>query len=201
MHSKYRWHIFLFIIFFTQPQLKVLAQIPQAVPALIDSVEKIMEKKKIPGLLLSLVKDDSVLFSGGLGYANIDKQEKVNEHSLFRVGSITKSLVSLAVLKLVKEKKFSLDAQLSQLAKEVPFVNQWSATDPITITHLLEHTAGFDDMHFNQLYNQEGKEIPIIERVKKDAKSLNARWRPGTRHSYSNPSYVILGYLIEKFGE
>jgi len=201
MYRKIPLPIFLVLIFFTQVQQQVIAQIPQTVPALIDSVERLMEKKKIPGLQLSLVKDDSVLYSGGLGYSNIERQEKVDKHSLFRMGSITKTLVSLAVLKLVREKKFTLDAQLSQIAEEVPFVNEWEATDPITIAHLLEHTAGFDDMRLNQLYNQEGKEIPMLERVNKDANSIRARWRPGTRHSYSNPGYVILGYLIEKFGK
>ncbi|UZR92662.1 serine hydrolase domain-containing protein [Chondrinema litorale] len=179
--------------------LKAQDHIPQSVPALIDSIEHIMERKKIAGLMLTLVENDSIIFCGGLGYSNLSTEQKVDKNTLFRVGSITKSLVSLAVIKLIREDKFTLNSNLKEVAPEVPFTNEWEETDPIKIVHLLEHTTGFDDMHFSKMYNLTGEDISIEERLKNDETSLISRWRPGTRHSYSNPGYTILGYLVEKY--
>ncbi len=65
--------------------------------------------------------------------------------------------------------------------------------------HLLQHTAGFDDMHFNEIYNvPNAPELPLEEVLKLNPASRVVRWRPGTRMSYSNPGYAIAGYLIEK---
>ena len=181
--------------------LKAQDEIPQSVPALVDSIEHIMERKKIAGLMLTLVENDSVLFCGGLGYSNLSTEQKVDENTLFRVGSITKSLVSLAVIKLIREGKFTLSSNLKDIAPEIPFVNEWEDADPIKVVHLLEHTTGFDDMHFSKMYNLTGDDISLDTRLKNDEKSLVSRWRPGTRHSYSNPGYTILGYLVEKYAD
>lgn len=171
----------------------------QTVPQLMDSILKIMNKEHIPGLLLTMVTRDSVIFSGGLGLGDVEKSIPVNEHNLFRMGSVTKSFAALAVLQLVEQSKLSLDDRLRDIAPEVTFDNNWEATDPLKIVHLLEHTAGFDDMHFSAMYNPENHELLLPEMIRKHGNSLHCRWKPGSRFSYSNSGYVIVTYLIEKF--
>ncbi len=165
----------------------------------LDSIKKIMEKKHIPGLLLTMVTKDSILYDSGLGMAHIKEERKVDATQLFRMGSITKTFAALALLKLEAAGHFSLSDNLKDIAPEVPFKNKWATTHPVKIIHLLEHTTGFDDMHLKAIYNKEDKELPTLDMVNLHKESLESRWKPGTRMSYCNPGYVVAGYLIEKF--
>jgi CubicO group peptidase (beta-lactamase class C family) len=165
---------------------------------LTDSIQRIMQEDHIAGLMLGIATKDSVLFTGGFGYADLAAQTKVGSHTRFRMGSITKMLVSLGILKLIGEGKLSLSTPLRTLAPEVPFANQWEATHPLLIVHLLEHTSGFDDIKLNSMYGrakgaQTGLSMMLVQK-----KSMVCRWRPGERMAYCNPNYAILGYLIEK---
>lgn len=172
---------------------------PLTLTTVLDSIEKIMDKNHIPGLLLTMATKDSILYDGGLGMANLEEERKVNATQKFRMGSITKTFAALAMLKLEAEGKFSLMDNLRDAAPEIPFNNKWAATHPVKIIHLLEHTTGFDDMHFKAIYHKGDKEIPTLDMVELHKESLTTRWLPGTRMSYSNPGFVVLGYLIEKF--
>lgn len=166
---------------------------------LLDSLEVIIKKEKIPGISLALVHKDSVIYAGGVGYANIEREEPVNADHLFRIGSVSKTFTSLAIMRLIEQGKFSLDSKLKDIAPEIPFTNRWEETHPVRVVNLLEHTTGFDDMHFKDMKNYMVSRMDAINEVLAQKNSLYTRWRPGTRSSYSNPGYTILGYLISKY--
>jgi len=171
----------------------------QPIQPLIDSLETLLEKHKIPGLMVSIVKKDTVLFTGGIGYADEEKKEKVTAAHLFRVGSISKSFTALGILRLVQSGKLDLSDKVMDIDPLLPIINPWKREAPITIANILEHTAGLDDMHFHGVYNTEDLSTPPLKKVLlKHKTSLTARWRPGTRMSYSNVGYILAGYIIEK---
>lgn len=157
-----------------------------------------MTKEYIPGLLLVLVTRDSVLFAGGLGEANVATHQPVTAHTLFRVGSITKSFVALGLLQLIEQGKLHLTDEVHIIAPEVPIDNPWEATDPVRVVHLLEHTAGFGDMDSNHTMNQTGTIPQGLAGVALFRTELHCRWRPGERMAYSNVGYQVAGYLLEK---
>jgi CubicO group peptidase (beta-lactamase class C family) len=163
-----------------------------------DSLEKIIQEEHITGLMLGIATRDSILFSGGFGYADISTKRNIDEHTLFRMGSVTKMFVSLGIMKLVSEGKLKLNDKLAEIAPEVPFENKWERTNPVCIVHLLEHTSGFDDIKLNRMYSLEIKENTDLEMMLVHKNSMKCRWRPGERQSYSNPNYAILGYIIHK---
>ena len=110
---------------------------------LIDKITEYLDDKHIPGAMISVVTSDSILFVGGLGFADIDKKEKVTEEHLFRQGSISKSLTALGVLKLLQEQqKYSLDSPIKDIDSDIPFTNKWASENPVRVVHLLEHTSG-----------------------------------------------------------
>src|SRR5260370_5822738 len=112
---------------------------------------------------------------------------------------LDQQFVALALLKLQEEGKINLYARLQDVAPEIPFKNRWEATHPVRIVNLLEHTAGFDDMEFSEVYNLRDRyDFPLLDVFKRFQKPQIARWPPGTRMSYSNPGNAIAGYLIEK---
>src|SRR5258707_10364898 len=76
---------------------------------LTDSIRAIMQQLHTPGLMVGITTKDSILFSGGFGYADVDAKQPVTSLSLFRMGSISKMFVSLAILQLVHEGKLHLN--------------------------------------------------------------------------------------------
>lgn len=178
-----------------QPASHVISSLPE----LTDSIRRVMAKEHLPGLMLVLATRDSVLFAGGVGEANRTTHQPVTAHTLFRIGSITKTFVALGLLQLIEQGKLHLNDEVRKIAPEVPIDNPWEATDPVRVVHLLEHTAGFDDMGFSRFINHTAIELPSRASVELFRAELRCRWRPGERMAYSNPGYQVAGYLLEKF--
>jgi CubicO group peptidase (beta-lactamase class C family) len=159
----------------------------------------VLDKEHVPGAGVALVANGELLWCGGIGKADMAANRAVTCDTEFRVGSISKTFVALALLKLQEEGKINLYARLQDAAPEIPFTNRWEAAHPVRIVNLLEHTAGFDDMEFSEVYNLRDRyDFPLLEVFKRFRKPQVSRWPPGTRMSYSNPGNAIAGYLIEK---
>jgi CubicO group peptidase (beta-lactamase class C family) len=97
-----------------------------------------------------------------------------------------------------EDDKLDLDAPVADLAPQVAIENRFGGT-PVTLLQLLQHTAGFDDMHFNEMYNlHDAPDLPLADVLGRNPASRRVRWRPGTRMSYSNPGYGVAGYVLEQ---
>jgi CubicO group peptidase (beta-lactamase class C family) len=172
---------------------------PATIRELTDAIRAQMKQQHITGLMLGITTKDSVIFNGGLGYADVSANRPVDSSTLFRMGSITKMFVSLSILQLVKEGKLRLTDEVKKIAPEIPISNAWEKESPVRVINLLEHTSGFDDIKLNNMYVLGTAQQNGLERVLAQQHSLICRWRPGERFAYSNPNYAILGYLVEKF--
>ena len=172
---------------------------PKTLQELQQAMKDVLEKEHVPGAGVALVANGVVLWCGGIGDADIATKRAVSCDTEFRVGSISKTFVALALLKLQEEGRVNLYARLQDAAPEIPFKNNWEAMHPVRIVHLLEHTAGFDDMEPSEVYNlRDRDDFPLLGVFKRFKNPQTARWPPGTRMSYSNPGNAIAGYLIEK---
>src|SRR6266853_1373912 len=172
---------------------------PKSVEELKKAMKDVLEKEHIPGAGVALVANGEVLWCGGIGQADIAANRAVSCDTEFRVGSISKTFVALALLKLQEEGKINLYARLRDVAPEIPFKNRWEATHPVRIVNLLQHTAGFDDMEPSEVYNLRDRyDFPLLEVFKHFEEPQTVRWPPGTRMSFSNPGNAVAGYLIEK---
>ena len=164
----------------------------------MDTLQQVMQRQHIPGMMLVLTTRDSVLYAGGLGYADVNPKTPVNDRHLFRMGSVTKMFTALGILNLVQAGKLKLDDPVRKLAPELPIDNPWEATHPVRVIHLLEHTAGFSDKTPNKSYNPNPTDLRGLKAVQIFAPSLHSRWKPGERHSYVNTGYNVAAYLIGK---
>lgn len=172
---------------------------PKTLPELQKAMKDVLDKDHVPGAGVALVSNGELLWCGGLGKADIASSRDVTCDTEFRVGSISKSFVALALLKLQEEGKINLEARLQDVAPEVPVKNRWESTNPVRIVNLLEHTAGFDDMEAAEVYNFNDRyDFSLLEVFKRFQEPEDVRWPPSTRMSYSNPGFGIAGYLIEK---
>jgi CubicO group peptidase (beta-lactamase class C family) len=172
---------------------------PKTLPELQKAMKEVVDKAHLPGAGVALVSNGELLWCGGVGKADIASGLDITCDTEFRVGSISKSFVALALLKLQEEGKINLEARLQDVAPEVPVKNRWESTNPVRIVNLLEHTAGFDDMQASEVYNfKDPYDFPLLEVFKRFQEPQDVRWPPSTRMSYSNPGFGIAGYLIEK---
>lgn len=171
------------------------ATVPATIEQLREQIAVILAREEVPGVGIALVERERVIWAGGVGVADLESGRPIDADTQFRAASITKSLVALGVMRLVEQGRLDLDQPLRELMPEIELGNRWEQDAPITLAHALEHTAGFDDMHFNEWYGDEAGSP-------RDALAINprsrvARWRPGSRMSYANPGYTIAGHAIE----
>jgi len=172
---------------------------PKTLEELQKAMKDVLDKEHVPGAGVALVANGELLWCGGIGLADLATKRGVTCDTEFRVGSISKTFVALALLKLQEDGKINLYARLQDVAPEIPFQNKWEATHPVRIVNLLEHTAGFDDMEFCEVYNLRDRyDFPLLDVFKRFQEPQVTRWPPGTRMSYSNPGNAVAGYLIEK---
>ncbi|MEY3444068.1 MAG: hypothetical protein RLZZ519_2349, partial [Bacteroidota bacterium] len=115
----------------------------------------------------------------------------------YHVGSLGKVIVAIGILKLAEQGRLKLDDPVSIHLPALEMPNDWNATDPVRIVHLLEHSAGLDDMHFNEFFLNGDAKIPLGTALARNPASKRIRWRPGTRSAYSNVGYAIAASIIE----
>lgn len=160
---------------------------------------RVLEETGVPGAGIALVRADGVEWAGGIGWADRDARVPVDDRTLFRAGSISKTFVALALVRLYERGWLHVEDPVSAHIPELRIDNPWDDTDPVRIAHLLEHTAGFDDMRFNEVYNlRDPPDLPLADVLARNPQTRRVRWRPGTRVAYSNPGYAVAGYLVER---
>jgi CubicO group peptidase (beta-lactamase class C family) len=167
---------------------------PSTIAELRHRIGEVLERTQIPGMICALVTRDEVLWVGGVGVADRATGRAADASTLFRVGSISKSFASLAVLILQERGQLSLDDVVNDVLPDAGVVNPWASTDSVRIKHLLEHTAGLDDIRPRSSMAL-NRDMTLREAVLTMFREV--RWRPGTRTSYSNVGTAMAALVVE----
>ena len=146
---------------------------------------------KFNGVAL-VASQGKILLSKGYGYANLGEKTPNTQNSIFLIGSITKQFTSAVILKLQEENKLTINDPISKYFPDYP------KGDSITIQQLLTHTSGI----YSYTNNHEFMEKEISKPQNKEKMLALFRdqpldFAPGTKWSYSNSGYSLLGYIIE----
>jgi len=165
----------------------------------IDGImEKDMDRLHLPGAVLSIVKDGRILLAKGYGSANLEKGSPVDpETSLFRIASTSKLFTWTAVMQLVEQGKIDLDADVNAYLKSFKVPDTYPG-QPVTMRHLMTHTAGFEEGGVGYQITVDPAELPgsISETL---VKHRLARVRPpGEMASYSNYGATLAGFIVEE---
>jgi CubicO group peptidase (beta-lactamase class C family) len=172
---------------------------PQTVEEFQAAAARVLAETDVPGAGVALVRQGGVEWAGGVGYADRERQIPVTAQTGFRVGSISKTFVAMALVQLAEDGFLNLDATVYELAPDLEIENPWEETHPVRLIHLLQHTAGFDDMHFTETYVRGSEPDRSLEDVLRlNPRSRRVRWPPGTRMAYSNPGYAVAGLILER---
>lgn len=152
-----------------------------------------MEAHHVPGAVAAMVQDGRLVFARGYGYANTAEDKPVvADRTLFRLASISKLFVWTAVMQLVEEGKLDLDADVNVYLPD--FQIPYSYPEPITLLHLMNHTAGFEERSLGTSARRPQDIQPLGEYL---ARNMPARVRPpGEVTAYSNYGTALAGYIV-----
>lgn len=166
--------------------------------AISNELQRILQEEKLAGAVWSIVDSNGQILTGAAGFNNLATQAPMRPHNRVHVGSITKTVVSLGVLRLVTQKKVRLDDTVENILPTIRFQNPWQATNPVTVRHLLDHRAGLEDLRLWQFFSENVRPTtPLEEAFTRDTSVLRVYAQPGTVFSYSNIGYGVLGMVIE----
>ncbi|HYU16393.1 MAG TPA: serine hydrolase domain-containing protein [Candidatus Acidoferrum sp.] len=159
-------------------------------------IAAVLERQGVPGAGIALVDRERVIWAGGVGVASLQSRVPVDGDTVFRVASITKSIVALGAMRLAEQGKLDLDRPLAEIVPDAAIDNRWEDVAPVTLAHVLEHTAGFDDLRFNEWAAADEAQSPA-DSLAINPRSRVVRWRPGSRMAYSNAGYTVAARAIE----
>jgi CubicO group peptidase (beta-lactamase class C family) len=172
------------------------------------AMQNFMEKRGIRAGTLAVSRDKQTVFAKGYGFADADGKRPMQADDPMRLASATKAITAAAVRKLVREGKSTLDTKAFPLLglKPPPERTPDPRLDDITIRHLLEHKGGwvasetFDPMFHPLRIASDMKSAapPSPVDVIRYMMGRKLQFDPGSKTSYSNFGYCVLGRVIEK---
>jgi CubicO group peptidase (beta-lactamase class C family) len=153
-------------------------------------IKQQMQKRRIPGLQLAIIKNGEIIKTGNYGLANLQDSVAVDSRTLFTINSITKAFTGIAIMQLVESGKINLSAPVSSYLKNLP--DSWRT---VTIQQLLSHISGLPDI-------VDEDEATIIspnglEESWKKVQTLPMAFKPGEKFSYNQTNYLLLGRIID----
>lgn len=145
-----------------------------------------------PAAAVLIKKDENILFEKYYGLSSLPNGSKTDENTTFNIASNSKQFTSVAVLQLVEKGIISLDEPLSTYFPKY--------TDPlwqkVKVKHLLSHSSGIPDArgYLNRSQKITGDEKLALEYLDN---LTQLQFEPGSDYEYVNPTYVLLGKLVE----
>jgi len=161
----------------------------------------IMKKEDIPGLAISLIDKDGILWTEGFGFIDRSESRKVDPNTIFSIGSTTKSITAVAFLRAVQKGIIGLDDKLVTYYPEFTINSRYGDEEinKISFRHLLSHQAGlgggapmrglgFDESKGNFTFGYRIQSISNTWMV----------WPVGKLWHYSNPGMDLVAYVLQR---
>jgi len=166
--------------------------------AAAEAVFSGLASSKEPGAAALVRKDGRTVVERGYGAADLRTGRPIDGRTNFRLASVTKQFTAAAVMLLVHDGKLRYEDSLTSLIPGFPAYGHG-----VTVRHLLNHTSGLPD--YEDLMAPADPSVPVEEAQITDAgvlalleKQGAGRFTPGTRWSYSNSGYVVLGLIVAR---
>lgn len=156
-------------------------------------IEKICKKYRLMGANVALFDEEQIIYSYNYGYANKGQKIKSTNDSLYMIGSNTKVLTAICILKLMEEGVLSLEDDIRKFIPEFEVKSTFDY-DKITIANLLMHRSGLVGDMYHLILDKNGDFHDVI----KELKHTYLTAMPGTMFAYSNVGYTVLGIIIER---
>lgn len=176
--------------------------------AMLSSIDSLvvaeLARLRIPSASVAIAQDGRLLLARAYGWADTTTREMASPERMYRVGSTSKPLTAMTVMRLVQNGQLSLDDKPFVMLPEVttrPGFTEDPRLANITVRDLLRHSAGWgtnravDDSLWRAAVRDHLYDPYVIARY---GRSVPLATNPGTAHAYQNFTYLMLGLLIEK---
>lgn len=159
----------------------------------MDSLFDVLSARNLGMGTMTLLRDSQVIYRRSIGYAytNSKGRRRADSATRYRIGSVSKVFTATMVMQLVEEGRLSLDQTMETFFPDLPNAKL------ITISNLLNHRSGIHDFtsdaDFSSWYTKPRSReemLAVISRNEPD-------FEPDHQGEYSNPNYILLGYIIE----
>ncbi|HMB60562.1 MAG TPA: serine hydrolase domain-containing protein, partial [Xanthomonadales bacterium] len=168
---------------------------PDVVAAHVDGiVSPLMHNNNSPSGTVAIIKDGQLVFASGYGFQNVEEQIPVDPYTtLFRPGSTSKLFTWVSVMQLVEQGKLDLDTDVNEYLETVEIEDTFD--EPVTLRHILTHTAGFEDGSLGYLIKDDPAESVSLEVAMQryQPKRVNP---PGAQTAYSNYATALAGLMV-----
>jgi D-alanyl-D-alanine carboxypeptidase len=156
-----------------------------------DYVRAVLKERNIPGAAIAVIRNGKIIKAEGYGLASVEFNVPATKDTVFEIGSVSKQLTAAGILLLVEEGKVNLDEKISKYLPNTP--ENWQN---VTVRNLLTHTSGIKS------YSSLDGGFELKRRLNRDTfiKALAPHpldFETGSRYTYSNSGYNLLGYIIE----
>ena len=161
----------------------------------IDALMKVShEYGQFNGTVL-VAERGKIIYKKGIGLANMEWDIPNQPDTKFRLGSITKQFTSMLILQLFQQGKLNLEGKITDYLPDYPK----KTGDKITIHHLLTHTSGIPGYtEFPRFFQDMSRDPSTPDAFVKLFADSALLFEPGSKFSYSNSGYFLLGVIIEK---
>lgn len=154
-----------------------------------ETIRENMARSRVAGLAIALVKNGELVAAEGYGVANVETGDKIAADTRFSIQSVTKTIVSTAVMQLHDLGLLPLDDPVNHYLAPTHITNEFEAQSPVTTRQLLTHTGG---LPFGLIGLP--TKMPLAQFVTTVAKTT---YRPGTDMIYANWGFDAAGVVIE----
>lgn len=155
--------------------------------AIESYVQHIQKRHEIPGVALAILRKGEVIFQKNFGNASIEHNSPIRDESIFRVYSLTKPIVAVAIFQLIEQGKLSLDDSIEKYVDGLPAT--WRK---IQIKHLLTHASGLPDMapftRMHAIDEEQARDTVFQQQMKSDI---------GEVYQYNQTNFWLLQKIIE----
>ncbi len=161
-----------------------------------NEIKEMVEDSIIPSMAVAVVKDGTVLWQEAIGYADVGDQKPADIHSVYPLGSVSKSITATGIMQLVNSGRLSLNDDIRPLIKPVLLKDINGETPKIALWQLVSMNGGIN--HGYGVYEEE-KYLPKDEASKKKfyEESTIVAFQPGATYEYSNRAFYLAEYIIE----
>jgi len=158
----------------------------------LDSICKKLFPSDEPGAAVLVMIGDSVVFDRGYGLADIGTKAKIDGNTFFNIASVSKQFTAVAIMQLQQMGKLSVDDPVSKYFPEFE-ADFWK---DITLGQLMSHSSGIPDARNysreEKIYGDEALSVNYMDTLS------YVQFAPGSAYEYINPTFVLLGYIVEK---
>ena len=178
--------------FFISFAIVLLPQVILAQGGIFDTVKATFKHSKIAGGSAAVIRNGLLLCSLNYGYSDIEQQKPILAGTTFNIMSLSKNFIACSVMQLVNKKQINLDEPVTHYISNLP-----KKYDSVKVYQMLNHSSGVPDyVHVSGYMQQANKKQSPLELL---STILNypLEFTPGTKSSYSNSNYILLGLMVE----